>query len=88
MGLLYKTVDVAFDVYALLIFARVLLSWFRPNPYQPVVRFIYELTDPYLRIFRRFIPPVGAVDFSPLVGLLVLQVIKVIVLRLFAALPV
>lgn len=88
MGILYRTVDVAFDVYMLLIFARVLLSWFRPNPYQPVVRFIYDLTDPYLRFFRRFIPPVGMVDFSPLVALLVLQIVKGIVLRLLVALPV
>lgn len=82
MGFLIRTVDVAFDVYTLLIFVRVLLSWVRHNPYQPLIRFIYDVTDPYLRFFRRFIPPVGMIDFTPIIALIVLQVLKGVIIQL------
>jgi uncharacterized protein YggT (Ycf19 family) len=64
-------------VYSLLILAYILTSWIR-LPYSPwlnrVQRFLYDVCDPYLRIFRRFIPPVGPLDLSPMVGLVVLFV--------------
>jgi YggT family protein len=64
-------------VYTLLIFAYVILSWVR-SPYSanPVVRFLHDVCDPYLRLFRRVLPPLGPVDFSPIVAvasLLLLQ---------------
>jgi uncharacterized protein YggT (Ycf19 family) len=64
-------------VYTLLIFAYVILSWVR-SPYSthPVVRFLHDVCDPYLRLFRRVLPPIGPVDFSPIVAvgaLLLLQ---------------
>jgi uncharacterized protein YggT (Ycf19 family) len=64
-------------VYSLLILAYILTSWIR-LPYSPwlnrVQRFLYDVCDPYLRIFRRVIPPVGPLDLSPMVGLVVLFV--------------
>jgi uncharacterized protein YggT (Ycf19 family) len=64
-------------VYSLLILAYILSSWIR-LPYSPwlnrVQRFLYDVCDPYLRIFRRFVPPVGPLDLSPMVGLVVLFV--------------
>jgi YggT family protein len=55
---------------------------FEHNPYQPIIRFIYEVTEPYLRIFRRIVPPYGAVDFSPIVAFIALRVIEWIVIRI------
>ena len=56
------------------LFAYILTSWIR-LPYQPwlnrVQRFLYDVCDPYLRIFRRFIPPVGPLDLSPMVAIFV-----------------
>ncbi|MEW6447911.1 MAG: YggT family protein [Bacillota bacterium] len=83
MGFLIKTVDVAFNVYTVFIFVRVLLSWVRHNPYQPAIRFIYDVTDPYLRFFRRFVPPVGMIDFSPVIALIMLQLLKGLIIQLF-----
>jgi YggT family protein len=64
-------------VYSLLILAFILTSWVR-LPYSPwlnsVQRFLYEVCDPYLRIFRRFIPPLGPVDLSPMIGLIAIFV--------------
>src|ERR671932_2393974 len=62
-------------VYALLIFAYVITSWIR-LPYSPalnrVQRFLYDVCDPYLRIWRRILPQFGPLDLSPMVGLLFL----------------
>lgn len=78
-----RAVDVAFYVYSTILIIRILLSWIRHNPYQPVIRFIYESTDPYLRLFRRIIPPYGQIDFSPVVAFFVLDfIIQPLVMRI------
>ncbi|KAF1084811.1 YGGT family protein [Sporotomaculum syntrophicum] len=63
----------AFEVYTWLIFIRIILSWVRVNPYHPVVRFIIEMTEPVLGFFRRLIPTIGMIDFSPIFALLAVQ---------------
>jgi uncharacterized protein YggT (Ycf19 family) len=72
-------VDVFVSVYILLVFAYIITSWIR-LPYSPwlnrVQRFLYDVVDPYLRIFRRIIPPIGPLDLSPIVGVFVLIVLQ------------
>lgn len=84
MSLIVDVVSAAFSVYSLLIIGRILLSWIPHNPYNPVVRFVYELTDPYLNIFRRVIPPFGMIDISPIVALLVLHLIRSVIITLLS----
>ena len=59
-------VDALFLVYLILLFGRILLSWIPRLPYNPVVRsvvdFIHQVTDPYLNLFRRILPPVWPCD--------------------------
>lgn len=69
-------------VYLILIIANVLLSWvqmFRPIPYnlplRAVIGFIEESTNPYLNVFRSFIPRIGPLDISPIVAILVLSIL-------------
>jgi YggT family protein len=66
-------------VYTLLVFAYILTSWVR-LPYNPwlnrIQRFLYDVCDPYLRIFRRFLPPLGPVDLSPMVAIFVLLILQ------------
>jgi YggT family protein len=77
-------VNALFLVYMILLFARILLSWIPRIPYNPVlstvINFITEVTDPYLRIFRRVIPPVGgggfALDLSPIIAIFVLIIAR------------
>ena len=72
-------------VYTLLLFAYILTSWIR-LPYRPwlnrVQRFLYDVCDPYLRIFRRFLPPFGPLDLSPMVAIIVLIVIRNVLVSL------
>lgn len=75
-------VKVFVDVYILTIFAYILTSWIR-LPYSPwlnrVQRFLYDVSEPYLRLFRRVIPPFGPLDISPVVAVLVLVILQQVV---------
>jgi len=72
---LQSFVDVFIYVYVLVIFAFILTSWIR-LPYSPwlnrIQRFLYDVCDPYLRLFRRVLPPLGPLDLSPVVAVIVL----------------
>jgi len=76
-------------VYFLLIFAYILMSWIR-MPYSiwtnRIQRFLYDVVEPYLRIFRRFIPPLGPLDISPVVGILALWIVSGLVIRILGQL--
>lgn len=74
-------------VYILLIFVYILTSWVR-LPYTVWVRrisdFLRDVCEPYLRIFRRFLPPLGALDLSPVVAILALVALMRVIDALFA----
>lgn len=80
-------VNVFIFVYILLILVYILSSWIR-LPYAPwlnrIQRFLYDVCEPYLRLFRRIIPPLGPLDLSPMVAIIVLYVIQGIVGRVLA----
>jgi YggT family protein len=76
-------VAVFVGVYVLVIFAYVLSSWIRlPYSLNPVQRFLQDVCEPYLRLFRRVLPSLGPIDLSPMVGVLVLVGVEQIVVRL------
>jgi uncharacterized protein YggT (Ycf19 family) len=65
-------------VYTLLIFGYIIMSWVR-IPYSPwlsrIQRFLYDVCEPYLRVFRRFLPPFGPLDLSPIVAIVTLGIL-------------
>ncbi len=70
-------VDVFISVYALLIFVYVLTSWVRlPYSLNPVQRFLSDVCEPYLRLWRRILPSFGPLDLSPIVGFFGLVVLR------------
>jgi YggT family protein len=79
-------VGLAFDLYTLILLARVLVSWFQVDPYNPLVQWLYRLTEPVLAPIRRLLPPAGAIDFSPIVAFILIIVAKQIVLSVLASL--
>jgi YggT family protein len=80
-------VSALFLVYMILIFARILMSWFpripRSAALRPLLDFITQTTDPYLNLFRRVIPPIGtrgvAIDVSPIVAIFVLLIAQAVI---------
>ena len=80
---LQSFVGIFAGVYALLIFAYILTSWVRlPYSLAPVQRFLYDVCEPYLRIFRRLLPALGPLDLSPIVGVVLLYVVAKVVVAL------
>ena len=76
-------VNVFISVYALVVFLYVLTSWIRlPYSFNPVVRFLYDVCEPYLRLWRRVLPSFGPLDLSPMVAILALVVVGQIVVSL------
>jgi YggT family protein len=74
IGLLATTLATFLQIYLVLMIFRVLLSWFpNINWYDPPFSILSQLTDPYLNLFRSIIPPLGGIDFSPLIAFFVLQ---------------
>ena len=75
-------VDVFIGVYILLILAFIIMSWVR-LPYSVwlnrIQRFLYDICDPYLRVFRRFVPPLGPLDLSPMLAVIVLIVLQQVI---------
>lgn len=54
-------------LYMYIVIARAVMSWFNPDPYNQIVRFIYRITDPVLDWVRRYIPIISGLDLSPVV---------------------
>jgi YggT family protein len=85
-------VDALFTVYIVLIFLYILLnllfSFGLRLPYarwsEAVMKFLRDVCEPYLRIFRRFIPPLGMFDLSPIVAIIVLYFVRALVVRLIS----
>jgi YggT family protein len=85
-------VSAVFLVYFILIFIRILLSWIPRMPYYPWLRttvdFVHQVVDPYLNIFRRFLPPLGVggmgFDLSPILAIIVLSIVWRVVVSLIA----
>lgn len=75
-------VQIIFQVYTLMLFARIIGSWVpQMNEYR-LMQFICYYTDPYLNLFRRFIPPLGMFDISPIIAFLCLGFIRDFIIRL------
>jgi uncharacterized protein YggT (Ycf19 family) len=69
-------------VYSALIFAYVILSWVQvPYALSWLQRFLYDVCEPYIRIFRRLLPPLGPLDLSPLVAIIALYLLRLLINR-------
>ncbi len=80
-----RIIDMAFNIYYFIVIARALVSWVNPDPYNPIVRFLHNATDPVLYRLRKLLPFLqqGTFDFSPIVLLILLSVVQQLVTGLF-----
>jgi YggT family protein len=87
MNILFRFINLVFTLYSLAFILRALLPWFRISYYHPVMRFLVQITEPLLAPLRRYIRPVGGIDFTPMVALLLLwfveQLLQVLILAIF-----
>ncbi len=76
IALLVSTLSTFITIYTGLLFVRILLTWF-PNIsfYDQPFATLAQITDPYLNLFRSIIPPLGGMDFSPMLAIIVLQLL-------------
>jgi YggT family protein len=80
---LYQVVNLVFQIYIFIVIARALVSWVNPDPYNPIVRFLYNVTEPVLARMRRILPlQFGGFDLSPIVLLVLLSVVEQLLLRI------
>jgi len=91
MSTVIDIISWVFQIYEFLILIRVLLSWINVNPYRPtidhpLVQLLYRITDPVLEPIRRIVPPIGgAIDITPIVALLLLEILRQVIIRALLA---
>ena len=81
--LLYNFLNILFTVLTMAIFARAIISWFPIRPDNPLITILNQLTDPILIPLRRVVPSVGMIDITPLVAIILLQVMQGFLARMF-----
>ncbi|MEN8231920.1 MAG: YggT family protein [Thermodesulfobacteriota bacterium] len=68
---LAKLVEILLGAYIWIVIGRAILSWVNPDPYNPIVRFLHDVTEPLLSRIRRMLPALGgSIDFSPMILIL------------------
>jgi YggT family protein len=88
MSAVITIISLGFQLYEFLILIRVLLTWVNTDPYNPVIRhpivqILHRITEPVLQPVRRVIPPIGGtVDVSPVVALILLEILRRILISL------
>lgn len=65
-----QILDFALNIYFWIIIGRAIISWVSPDPYNPIVRFLYQATEPVLYRIRKVVPYLGGLDVSPMIALL------------------
>ena len=75
MTFLFDFLELLCEVLTLTILVRVILSWFTPQPTNVLFNILYQITEPILAPLRRIIPRVGMFDFTPMVAIILLQLI-------------
>lgn len=83
---LFQLIELVLTLYSFAIIARSILSLLRISPYHPVMNFLIRITEPLLAPIRQVIPPIGPMDISPLVALLIIWFLEWVAKALLLAL--
>ena len=78
MSAIVQILLIFLEIYSFILLARVLTSWLRVDPYHPIVRFLYAVTDPILDPIKSILPQTGMIDFSPVVAFLIIMILQMI----------
>ncbi|MEK7846917.1 MAG: YggT family protein [Nitrospinota bacterium] len=73
IGAIAKVLDIILNLYMWIIIIRAIISWVNPDPYNPIIQFLYQVTEPVLSPIRRIIPTyTTGIDFSPIIVFLLI----------------
>jgi len=72
------------QLYSMVILARVLMSWVQIDPNSPLARTLIDVTEPVLKPIRDLLPPTAGLDFSPIIAIILLQVVGQLLITMFA----
>ena len=76
-ALIFASLYKFLQIYSVLLIVRILLSWFQTAEWAvQIISFLSPITDPYLNIFRSIIPPLGGLDFSAILAIILLNVVQ------------
>lgn len=81
MGLIFSIINTTVNLLTLLVFLYTLLSFFL-RPYHPVKRFLAQIVEPMLEPIRERVPPTGGFDFSPLILIILIQIIGMVLVAI------
>ena len=76
-----QVLNVALTIYLWIVVIRAFISWVSPDPYNPVVQFLHKTTDPVLNPISRALPPMGGMDMSPLILILIIYFLQWFVVK-------
>lgn len=71
-----QILNMVLTAYTYVIVARALVTWVNPDPYNPIVRFLFQATEPVLRPIRRMLPATGGIDISPIIVIIIIYFIQ------------
>lgn len=75
--------NMVINIYIWVVIIAALISWVRPDPYNPIVQILYKLTEPIYTKIRRFMPTIiGGIDIAPIIVILALQFINLFFVKL------
>ena len=69
-------INIFAELFFLALIIRIILSWINVSPYNPISKITYQLTEPLLGKIRQYIKPLGMFDFSPMIAIIILEVIQ------------
>ncbi len=72
---------IALNIAMVVIIARAILSWVSPDPYNPIVRIINQLSEPILFPIRRRVPYMGSIDWSPIIALMIIYFLDIFLVQ-------
>ncbi len=80
-------ISVIIGIYIWVVIIAALITWVQPNPYNPIVRFLWNLTEPVYRWIRRYIPTVfGGFDIAPIILILALEFLQILIKNIIVSL--
>jgi len=83
LSALVKLLSLTINLFAYAILIRIVLSWLSTDPSNPAIQLVHALTEPVLRPFRRWIPPIGGFDISPIFAMIALFALNIVVTGAF-----